>query len=134
MRRRTLKVVVISAAVLILLIVAGTVGITRLTNRLDAYLDDVELSAVNIASLEDGVYHGEADAGIIKVSLDVVVQSGEIQQIRLLEHRNGKGGAGEGVLDTIVARQSTVVDTISGATYSSIILMAAVQNALNGTN
>ena len=132
MKRRTLVAVGIILAVLVLVVVAGTIIISQLTDRLDAYLDGVELSPVEIASLEDGIYPGQVDAGIIRVALEVTMRGGRIERIMLLEHRNGRGRAGEGVLDAIIAGQETVVDTISGATYSSIVIMDAVQRALSG--
>lgn len=62
--------------------------------------------------------------------MEVAVQNGEITNIRILEHKNGRDQAGEAVIEKIVSEQRIDVDAVSGATNSSIVLKKAVENAL----
>jgi uncharacterized protein with FMN-binding domain len=81
-------------------------------------------------SLADGTYEGSYSTFPIKVRVQVHVLDQRIQAISLLEHRNGQGEAAEAILKTIVANQSLAIDTVSGATYSSIVILKAVEQAL----
>ena len=82
--------------------------------------------------MPDGDYSGECDVGYIYAKVDVSVSDGIIENIELIEHRNERGAAGEGVIDEILAKQSVEVDAISGATNSSRVIMKAVENAFSG--
>ena len=95
-----------------------------------------EMAAVSIANisakgLPDGDYEGVCDVGYIKARVCVTIEEGQITNIDLLEHRNERGAAGEGVVARMLAAQSTDVDTVSGATNSSRVIQKAVENALN---
>jgi uncharacterized protein with FMN-binding domain len=64
------------------------------------------------------------------VIVDVTVQEAKITAIQLVKHRHGKGEAAERIVDDIITRQSLQVETISGATYSSLAILKAVEKAL----
>ena len=81
------------------------------------------------SSYRDGVFEGEYS--FIKVR--VKVEEGRISDIQILEH----GGGGEKyenmvepLISSIIENQSTDVDSITGATVSSVNLKKAVENAL----
>lgn len=83
----------------------------------------------------DGTYEGVGVgyAGHIKVR--VVVQDGKIISIELIEVEADDGpfvSKAKGVIDSILKYQTLDVDTVSGATYSSKGIIAAVRNALEG--
>jgi uncharacterized protein with FMN-binding domain len=90
----------------------------------------VTLSGVSAKHVPDGVYEGSCDVGYIQARVQVTVADGEMTTIDLLEHRNERGAAGEGVLDRMLAAQTTDVDSVSGATNSSRVIRRAVENAL----
>ena len=52
-------------------------------------------------------------------------------EIVLIEHKNERGAAAEEITDKVIAAQSLQVDTISGATSSSKVVLKAIENALN---
>ncbi|MCR3921556.1 MAG: FMN-binding protein [Firmicutes bacterium] len=85
---------------------------------------------VTVADIADGVYQGDTTAGAIKVLLEVTVRDAKIVAINILEHDNGQGEAAESIVEEIIAKQSLQVDTISGATYSSTVILKAVEDAL----
>ena len=81
--------------------------------------------------LTDGVYRGSARNGPVKVVVDVVVKDQRIAEIKLIKHRNWKGGAAaKPISDLIIKQQSTRVDAVTGATVSSCAIMNAVQDAV----
>lgn len=91
---------------------------------------DLEISNVDITTISDGVYTGSADNGMVRATVSVEVNNGEIQNILILEHERLLGKPAEKIIDSIIAQQSLEVDAISSATYSSDTLRKAVENAL----
>ncbi len=82
---------------------------------------------------KDGEYTGKAKGynGDIKVS--VKIKNGKISTIDILESNDDKEylNSAKGVINEIIKAQSTNVDSISGATYSSNGILDAVQSALD---
>ncbi len=88
------------------------------------------LSGMDASEVPDGVYTGEYDVGYIYAKVSVAVKAGRIDNIAILEHNNERGSSAERVTDQIVDSQTTHVDTVSGATNSSKVIMKAVEKAL----
>ncbi len=83
----------------------------------------------------DGTYEGigEGYKGDIKVSVEVA--DGAITNVEILEQEETEGlgdAATEEVAQKIVEENSTEVEVVSGATWSSEGTMEAVTNALEG--
>ena len=94
----------------------------------------VEKAAVQDASAyKDGTYYGTGKgfAGTMKVKVDIV--GGKIASISIVSTKDGDSyvKSASSLLDTIVKKQSTNVDTVSGATFSSRGIIAAVRSALS---
>ncbi|NLO88287.1 MAG: FMN-binding protein [Firmicutes bacterium] len=71
-----------------------------------------EILAPDLSDAADGTWRGRTDWKLIQVELDVSVRA---------------------ILDRILAAQSTDVDVISGATFSSRAILHAVADALNNS-
>lgn len=88
--------------------------------------------ALDAGAYKDGVYYGSATgfAGPIKVK--VVITDGKIASVEIVETSDGSSyiSKASSITGKIVASQSTNVDTVSGATYSSVGIINAVRNAL----
>lgn len=93
-------------------------------------IKSIKISGMEAAGIEDGTYIGDCNAGYIYAKTEVTVKDQRIIKIRLLEHRNERGQRAESVLDRICEEQSTKVDTVTGATNSSKVILKAVENAL----
>lgn len=83
---------------------------------------------------KDGVYTGEAVGYRPGLVVEVTVKNGRIADIQVVSH-NEKGQRFYGppiatIPPAIIESQSTQVDTVSGATYTSKGIMDAVENAL----
>lgn len=82
-------------------------------------------------NLKDGIYKGSYNAGPNKASVMVTIRSNHIIDIQIVEHWAWKGKTAElAITKKIIEKQSTDVDAVSGATNSSIVIMNAVQKAI----
>lgn len=82
----------------------------------------------------DGTYTGTGTGFHGEITVEVVVKNGAISDITILESSDDAEylAVAFALLDQIIAQQRTDVDTVSGATYSSVGLIEAVCDALSG--
>ena len=84
------------------------------------------------AAYKDGTYYGSGTGfgGPLKVMVEI--SGGKIASIQIVENSDGSDyiSKAASLIDSIIATQSTNVDTVSGATYSSKGLLNAIKNAL----
>ena len=121
----------------ILLVIACVIGIAvggirlvmdRQVGKMYAQLDAVAVAAPE--QVADGTYEGTAETPLVKVTVEVTVQDHILREIRLLRHENGQGAPAEAMLPEMLSRNTSEVDSVSGATLSSKAIRAAVRNAL----
>ncbi len=124
------KKIVITLIIIALVIIAAGVYFSLKVREFESYIENIEIKSIDLSKIGDGVYSGISDSGVVKVSLEVYVENHEITDIKLLEHVNGKGQEADKILDRIVESQNNKVDIVTGATYSSKVMMDAVQKAL----
>jgi uncharacterized protein with FMN-binding domain len=81
--------------------------------------------------LKAGTYEGVYMGGPNKAVVMVTIEDNRIAHIELVEHWALKGKKAESLtLKRIMEQQSTRVDAVSGATNSSLVIMNAVQRAV----
>lgn len=81
----------------------------------------------------DGTYTGTGEGMMGPITVEVVVSSGAITSITLKEHKETEGiyeKAETWVVAAILENQTTDVDSVSGATYTSEGIKEAVADAL----
>ncbi len=85
------------------------------------------------AAYKDGTYSGSATGFGGRLSVRVTVSDGRISTIDVTSHNETSSyySKAKKVLSRMISAQSTNVDTVSGATYSSVGLINAVRNALS---
>ena len=85
------------------------------------------------SSYKDGTYYGTGTGfgGTMKVQVDI--SGGKIAAIQILENNDGSEYISKAfsIINAIISSQSTNVDTVSGATYSSVGIIQAVRDALS---
>lgn len=85
------------------------------------------------SSYKDGTYYGTGAGfgGTMKVQVDI--SGGKIAAIQILENNDGSEyiSKASSIINAIISSQSTNVDTVSGATYSSVGIIQAVRDALS---
>ena len=125
---------IVMILIMLFLLLALIFGIAYI-DRVGEYkraVKETTIEEVNISDIPDGVYIGEYDVNFIYAKVEVDVSGGKIIDVRILEHRQERGKAAEAVANEIVDEQRIDVDTVSGATNSSIVIKKAVEVALKG--
>lgn len=124
---------IIIGIVCIALISGGILGGRYLyqTWRYKKIISEIVISNPNFSKLQDGIYKGSFDAIMIASEVSVTVEDNKIKEIKIDKHKNERGQKGEAIIDRVIAAQSLKIDTISGATNSSKVLLKAIDNALN---
>lgn len=102
-------------------------------------VENTEAAAVldGAFDLADGTYEGSANGFSGKIKVSVVIKNQTIRSINILSNSDDEAffnRAKEGVTASILAKQSTDVDTVSGATYSSRGIINAVKDALSSSD
>ena len=84
--------------------------------------------------LEDGVYQGSGTGYRGDITVAVKIKDKQIASIEILSASDDEPffGRAKGLIDQIIKKQRTKVDTVSGATYISEVIISAVKNALTG--
>ena len=127
---RKLKITLI---VVLLIVLAGFLGFQKLNRDLE-HLKEYSFETQHPSQWKNGIYIGDANQFPIKVKVEVFIQNQRITKLTLLEHQTGEGLSAEGILDHVLGAQSLDVDVITGATYSSILILKAIEDALEKAN
>lgn len=98
--------------------------VRKMATQLDA------VAAVAPEQVADGTYEGAAETPLVKVTVEVTVQAHKLKDIQLLRHENGQGAPAEAMIPDMLNRNTSEVDSVSGATLSSKAIRAAVRDAL----
>ena len=83
----------------------------------------------------DGTYTGQAQGFGGPIKVEVTVEGGKITKLDILSAEKEDTAyldAAKAIIDTIIENQSTEVDTVSGATFSSTGIKEATKKALEG--
>lgn len=119
--------------VLILFILILVVSCTAMMNK-EMEKAKNELMLVedpDLSKVEYGIYRGKVETMLVKAEVEVSVKNHKIISISIIKHENGKGKPAEAIVDVIVKDNSTDVELIAGATMSSLVIRAAVIDAVN---
>jgi uncharacterized protein with FMN-binding domain len=90
----------------------------------------LEINTPELSTLADGTYRGSCSAGLTKAEVEATVEAGKIAELSLLRHEHGRGKPAEALVEEAVAKQSLEVETVSGATISSKVILKAAERAL----
>ena len=82
---------------------------------------------------QDGVYEGEAQGYGGTVAVELTIENGKFADLTVVSAEKEDAAyfdVASSLLDTILEEQSTDVDTVSGATFSSNGIIHATEDAL----
>jgi len=127
------KKVIIS--VLCLLVILGLFFGGRLLvdrARYRQIISEIEIRTPNLTNIQDGTFTGYFDAILVSANVDVTVEEHRVTDIVINNHHHGRDSAvaAETIIVDVVEYQSLEVDTVSGATNSSLVILKAIQLAL----
>lgn len=94
-------------------------------------MNDIVISDVVIEDLPDGTYEWYEDYNFVTARVVVTVQDTAIVDIQLTEHEHGPNHGAEKIIPRVLSSQSLIVDVVSGSTYSSKVILKALENALS---
>ena len=112
---------------------SGTTGQSQSGSGAAAGSSTSVQAVVDPSAYKDGTYYGTGTGfgGTLKVKVEI--SGGKITSIQIMENQDGSEyiSKASALINTIIQNQSTNVDTVSGATYSSVGIIQAVRNALS---
>jgi len=124
------RVVFLTILMLVIGAVIAAAGLMSYAKKNLEQLAHTTISEVDLAGLENGVYTGSYKAFPVTAEVRVTINNHRITGIELIEHNNGQGDPAEVIPDRVVEEQTLGVEAISGATYSSKVILKAIENAL----
>lgn len=116
--------------IIVAIILSGYFIVVQPLNAENEALRDLSYETLPLNSIEDGTYIGQYETTLIKVEIQVTIVNHQITDLVLLKHDTGLGKPAEEILLTVLQEQSIEVDTIAGATYSSICILKSIEDAL----
>lgn len=128
MKKRYIVIIIV-----LLVLALGFITTKILLTRFEGNLKQLalsDISDVDLAVAEDGIYTGSYSAFPVSAEVRVTIKNHFIVDIELLKHDNGQGQGAEIIPEKVIEAQSLKVDSVSGATYSSKVILKAIQNAV----
>ena len=129
MNHRKKAVLIVISALLVITLFAGGLYLKSISDY-KAKVNALTFDEIDLTKVNDGIYEGQCDTGIVRARVQVTVRDYRMESIELLEHENGRGTPAEAILSQMVQKQTTAVDAVSGATCSSKVIRKAVENAI----
>lgn len=95
-------------------------------------INTISIQNIDLSNIKDGTYTGAFSAVTASAEVSVTVEDNNITKIDILKHEYDwkKAKKAENVIKQVVEKNTLEVDTISGATASSKIILKAISNAL----
>lgn len=109
--------------------VVGKIILNKIEKDLK-YLATITISDIDLGEITDGNYSGSYSAFPVAVEVDVMIEDHQIKEVMIIKHDNGQGKQAEDIIADVIEQQSLDVDMISGATYSSKVILLAIEDAL----
>jgi uncharacterized protein with FMN-binding domain len=90
-----------------------------------------EIRDVDLGKISDGSYTGTFSQGYFDCQVKTTVKDHKIINIEVIRNKKTRyAQMAEGVIDSILQKQTPNVDAVTGATTTSRALMKAVENSL----
>jgi len=125
------KVMMIILSILGVLVLVGAGGIFYITNGLEAG-ENLAVNPVDLTAIEDGTYAGLYQAGRWSNEVAVSVADHHISNIDVVKTVTmEKPEVTDALINTVIEKQNTTVDTVSGATVTSKAYLKSIENALS---
>lgn len=124
------KIVIIVVTIMVL--IGGFFGVKYLISvqQYQTAIKELKIANVDLTKVNDGKYTGSCDTGFVGATASVTVKNHKIMDITLLRHKTERGKPAEVIPSKVVEAQSLQVDTITGATNSSRVILKSIENAL----
>lgn len=118
---------------LCLILVFVSYSINRKRNQIKE-LKNLSLQNIEISNIADGTYTGYANTSFLKVKLELIVQNGTLQEVKILMNEGSVGQNVASITETMVKENKIIVSPIPDEEIASVVFMAAATNALSSQN
>ena len=118
---------------LCLILVFVSYSINRKRNQIKE-LKNLSLQNIEISNIADGTYTGYANTSFLKVKLELIVQNGTLQDVKILMNEGSVGQNVASITETMVKENKIIVSPIPDEEIASVVFMAAATNALSSQN
>jgi len=124
------KPILVMALVVLAVCISAIIGAKAYIGANLEELAHLKLSAADLSKAADGIYEGSYKVFPVAAVVELKIDKHRITEIKLIRHENGQGSAAEAIPGRVVEAQSLDVDIVAGATYSSKVILKAIENAL----
>ncbi|KNZ40933.1 FMN-binding protein [Acetobacterium bakii] len=125
---KKVMIIILSIVGVLVLLVGG--GLIYITSGLETG-ENLAINAVDLSKIEDGTYSGSYEAGRWTNTVEVTVSDQKIAQIHVVKTVSFENQeATNEIINSVIEKQNTTVDTISGATVTSKAYLKSIENAL----
>jgi len=114
--------------ILVLACAAGGLGLGGCSGLEE--IESLTVEHIAVSDVRDGRYQGSQSNFPVTAKVRVSVEGGRITGIELLRHFHGPDHGADAILGRVLAEQSLQVDAVTGATYSSRVVLKAIEAAL----
>jgi uncharacterized protein with FMN-binding domain len=128
------RTVIIFMLIIFFVIILAVIGAKTYIEANLERVAGMSIPDVDLSKTKDGVYSGSYKAFPVAADVEVTVNNKKITNIELKKHNNGQGSQAEIIPDKVIEAQTLEVDIVSGATYSSKVILKAIENALNNAD
>ena len=118
---------------LCLILVFVSYSINRKRNQIKE-LKNLSLQNIEISNIPDGTYTGYANTSFLKVKLELVVQNGTLQDVKILMNEGSVGQNVAPITQAMIKENKIIVSPIPDEEIASVVFMAAASNALSSQN
>lgn len=92
--------------------------------------NEITFEALDYGLLRNGTFQGEHSTLLVSALVEISIEESTIIDIQIIQHDYAKGKPAEKIVDIMIKNNTHHVDTVSGATMSSNVIMKAVEMAL----
>ncbi|MEO1816353.1 MAG: FMN-binding protein [Acetobacterium sp.] len=125
------KAMIIILSILGVLVLVGAGGVFYITNGLEAG-ENLAINPVDLTNIEDGTYAGVYQAGRWSNEVAVSVADHQIANIDVVKTITIEAPEMTStIINSVIEKQNTTVDTVTGATVSSKAYLKSIENALS---
>jgi uncharacterized protein with FMN-binding domain len=128
-RYQPLIVPIAAAVALLAVFLAAGIHFLTIQSRFGSVIPRVALEEKDLRSLADGTRRATVEEGDIRVTVEITVTGGRIEDLKLTEAQNVEPALAGRLFEAVRAAQSTRVDAVAGATASSRVLLKAIETA-----
>jgi uncharacterized protein with FMN-binding domain len=119
----------------ILIVIVAVIAVT-LALIFWAYVDvmrynELAIRDVNLQNIANGVYEGSFKGGRFSNSVAVKVRDHAIVNIKELKSSTSQKDVRQKIYSKVIENQSLKIDTVSGATVTTLTTLKTIENALS---